>query len=461
MFLDNQRRVNRGSKLAIAGLALLSLMALVVTAWILADFSREQQIVEELTRHLPASDLDDANELAGELRVQSRLSILLILNIVASAVALTMLVRAYNSSERSLRDVRVLATDILASIDQGIITTGLDGGVLSINPHGQELLGMTVNGAEMALKDLPPEHQALNEMCRHVLQSHGNVSDQDYTVNLHGHVRHLRAGCSLLRDHNRKHLGTVIHIRDVTGKTLMEQRLRRMERYMGLGSLAAGLQHEIKNPLSALSLHVQLLSEALEQDNPAPEIQEMLDVLNAETHRISSVLEGFRDFASVGELHRTEVDPAELISKLIRLVAPQAQQAGVQINTDLPVDETHSLFVDPVRIEQLLLNLVVNAMAAMPHGGVLNIGLTADEQNINLTVGDTGCGIPDDQRDKVFDPYFTTRSTGTGMGLALSEKFVRQHNGAIDFETSPAGTVFTVTLPRQEELLRSTSEELN
>ena len=447
MFHDDQPQTGRGSQWAIGGMALLSLMALVVTAWILTDFSREQEIVEELTRHLPASDIPEANELAGELRLQWRLSVVLILNIVASGVALTLLMRAYISSERSLREVRVLATDILASIDQGIITTDRDASILSINPRGRELLNRTDNGIGIALKDLPDEHATLDEICRHVLGEENNVRDRDYAVKQNGHVRNLRAGCSLLRDHNQRHLGTVIHVRDVTEKTLMEQRLRRMERYMGLGSLAAGLQHEIKNPLSALSLHVQLLREAMEEETTTSAIQEMLDVLNVETRRITDVLEGFRDFASVAKLNQTNVEVSELIVKLVRLIEPQAKQKDIHIESELP-DAATCLRLDSVRIEQVLLNLVVNAMAAMPNGGVLTIRLKQTADSIEVEVADTGSGIPDDLCDRIFDPYFTTHSTGTGMGLALSEKIVRQHNGNIDFRTGPDGTMFTVSLPR-------------
>jgi len=448
MFQHDQSQASRGSQWAIGGLALLSLMALIVTVWILADFGREQEILRDLTRHLPASDLPEANELAGGLRLQWRLAVLLILNIFASGVAVTLLVRAYHSSQRSLRDVRVLATDILASIDQGVITTDRNGVILSINPRAQELLNRADDGIGIALKDLPKSHAPLDDVCRRVLKDQENVRDQDYIAMNNGHDRHLRAGCSLLRDHNERQLGTVIHVRDVTEKTLMEQRLRRMERYMGLGSLAAGLQHEIKNPLSALALHVQLLNEALEEEDPPPTIREMLDVLKAETRRITDVLEGFRDFASVAELNRTDVQVSELIEKLVRLIEPQAKQQDIVIKTELPHDISLRLSLDSVRIEQVLLNLVVNAMAAMSDGGVLTIRLAQAADSIEVEVADTGSGIPEDLRDKIFDPYFTTRSTGTGMGLALSEKIIRQHNGNIDFHTGPDGTVFTISLPR-------------
>lgn len=364
-------------------------------------------------------------------------------------MALTLLARAYKSSERSLREVKVLAADILASIDQGIITTDRNAGIVSINPRGLEILNRTKQGIGIPLENLSPEHATLDEICRHVLGEENNVRDQDYTIMQNGNLRNLRAGCSLLQDENQRQLGTVIHVRDVTEKTLMEQRLRRMERYMGLGSLAAGLQHEIKNPLSALSLHVQLLSEAM-QDQSTSAIHEMLDVLNAETRRITGVLEGFRDFASVAELNRTDVRISDLIDELVRLIEPQAKQNQIQLKTEQPDADTTGLLVDRVRIEQVVLNLVVNAMAAMADGGVLTMRLKQTADTVKIEVADTGSGIPEDLRDKILDPYFTTRSTGTGMGLAISEKIIRQHDGHIDFTTGPDGTTFTVALPRND-----------
>jgi len=447
MFHDNQSQLTRGSQWSIAGLALLSLMALIVTAWILADFGREQEIVRAITRHLPASDLADANELAGELQLQSRLSVLLILNIVASGVALTLLVRAYISSERSLREVRVLATDILASLDQGIITTDLNASILSINPRGRILLDRSDDGTGFSLTDLPAEHGTLSEICHHVLEKQENVRDQDYVATSNGHTRNLRAGCSLLQDHNQQHLGTVIHVRDVTEKSLMEQRLRRMERYMGLGSLAAGLQHEIRNPLAALSLHVQLLNEQLEDNNPSEETRQTLSVIRSEVRRVGGVLEGFRDFASVERLNLAPVDLTELIQRQVDLIRPRADMEKIAIHVVLSDVVVSHLFADEVRLEQVLLNLLVNAMEAMPDGGRLTVSMSPGAESVVFKVSDTGSGIPPDFQQSVFDPYFTTRSEGTGLGLALCDKIIRQHSGSIDFQTSEAGTTFEVSLP--------------
>lgn len=432
-----------------AGLAVLSLMSLAVTAWILLDVSREQEIVARIIQHLPASDLAVAQELSGDLRLRSGLSFLLVLNTLGTAIAFAFVIRGYLSSERSLRDVKVLATDILASMDAGVLTTDPQGRITSINPRGLELTGRQDDGIGLALRELASEHELLDRICTEVRREHHYVRDRDYRVNRHGHQQTLRAGCTLLRNQRNEEIGTVIHVRDVTQKALMEDRLRRMERYMGLGALAAGLQHEIKNPLSALSLHVTLLCERLGEDSSDPEVNELLDVLHTEVKRISDVLDGFRNYASLAELGRAPVDVSRLIEKLVRLLRPQAQSQGVTIGVDLPETPLGEVHADSVQLEQVLLNLALNGLAAMPDGGELCFRVSRHDDNVRIDIRDSGSGIPAQIQDQIFDPYFTTRREGTGMGLALCDKIVRQHDGSIDFQSSASGTEFTVRLPME------------
>jgi PAS domain S-box-containing protein len=441
---------SRGVQRTAAGLAMLSVMALAVTAWILRDVSREQQIVARIIQHLPDSDLAVAQELSGDLRLQSGLSVLLLLNSLGTAIALIFFVRGYATSERSLRNVKVLATDILASMDAGVLTTDSDGRITSINPSGRELIGMSEHDTRRSLGEMDDDHQLLNEICREVVTNHHPIRDRDYRLLRDGHQQTLRAGCTLLKDQQGKEIGTVIHVRDVTAKDLIEQRLRRMERYMGLGALAAGLQHEIKNPLSALSLHLQLLAERFEREKVDDEIAEFVDILRTEVRRINEVLDGFRNYASLSKLGRSAVDVSALINKLVRLLRPQAELQNVRIVVDPQCKPGCEVRADSVQLEQVLLNLALNALAAMPGGGLLRFSVSRDNGWLRIDVSDTGSGIPLEIQSQVFDPYFTTRNDGTGMGLALCDKIVRQHDGTIDFRTSTAGTEFTVRLPVEE-----------
>jgi PAS domain S-box-containing protein len=428
-------------------LGILSLVALVVTAWVLINVRHEQEIVTRLVSHLKGNDLAVANELSSELVLQNSLSLLLVLNVIAAVVAFSFVVRSYFSSERNLADVKVLSADILASMDAGVITTDMTGRIISINPRGRELVGLTSDTHTDNIKQLGPEHALLPAICEEMSRCNQPIRDRDYRTQRDGHGIALRAGCTVLRNRYGEDIGMVIHVRDVTEKALIEERLRRMERYMGLGSLAAGLQHEIKNPLSALSLHIQLLCERLQRETPDPEVNEIVEILNAEVKRISGVLDGFRNYASIHEIGRAAVDMSGMIEKLVRLLRPEAEQKKIKITFKSDRNLDGRIQADAAQLEQVLLNLAINSIAAMPDGGELHFNVSQQDGKLRVDVRDTGNGIPVEIQSRIFDPYFTTRRDGTGMGLALCDKIIRQHDGSIEFETSPIGTTFTVLLP--------------
>lgn len=447
MFEVQQPEVSRPYRLAVMGLMLMSATALAITIWVMNDFLREQEIVRNLIRQLPPQAVDTAEELAGELRWQFRLSILVVLNLVATGFAVILLWRAYSSSQRSLYDIKVLATDILNSMDQGIITIDPNGEVTSINRRGMELLSTTSAAVGRMLLDISEgiDLDSLRRQTRIGDRSLTTTAYHDFTVSHSGGIRTLRASFQPLRDRSAREIGMVLQLHDVTASVQMEQQVRRMERYMGLGALAVGLHHEIKNPLSALSLHVQLLEEQLEGDDVDEETRELLGVLKTEVTRIADVLEDFRDFASIDRLERTSIEIEKLLDGLVKLLTPQATAANVLIELDVP-SPLPPLQADRTRLEQVILNLMINAIEAMPNGGRLSLSASADDR-LAIRVADTGGGIPDNLRQRIFDPYFTTKSGGTGMGLALCEKIVRQHDGLLECESSTQGSIFTISFP--------------
>jgi signal transduction histidine kinase len=286
----------------------------------------------------------------------------------------------------------------------------------------------------------------LDAITEEVLQRGAALPDLDLKVARGNREHRFRVDCHLLKGPEENLLGTVLHVRDVTDRVMMEDRLRRMERFMGLGTLAAGLHHEIKNPLSALSLYVQLLEEQLET-HPDREIAENLAVLKTEVTRIGGVLESFRDFASIQELNRSEADLAEIIDRTVRLIRPQAERQDVQVLVEVSGDEIPHVSVDVAKLEQVLLNVILNGLDVMPEGGRLAVRLSQAAGHACVDITDTGPGIPQSIRSHVFDPYFTAKSEGSGMGLALSDKIIRQHGGQIGFETGHDGTVFRLSLP--------------
>jgi len=451
MFRVDDHETRNVFRPAIIGLLGLSVAAFVVTIWVMADFLREREIVHQLISKLPPDAASDAEELEGELLWQFRLSILVVLNLVATALGVVLLSRAYGTSQASLRDIKAKAADIISSMDLAVITTDNAGLVTGVNRRGIELLGLEQDSVGLPLSELSDCLPLENFRRRSNGEEPHDVTPEDFSGTLSGAPRVLRAFCQPLRDHQEQVIGNIIQLREVTERVLIEERLRRMERYMGLGSLAAGLHHEIKNPLAALSLHVQLLEEELDDTQARDDVHQMLGVIRTEVSRVSAVLENFRDFASIGRLDSAPLDVNSLIDRQVKLISPQAdaQKIKLEVGTDDPLP---SLNADRVRLEQVLLNLLVNAMESMPDGGTLSVRaqkVTSQDldDSVQIQIADTGGGIPENIRDRVFDPYFTTKNRGTGMGLALCDKIVRQHGGSIEFKSTRGGTVFEVTLP--------------
>jgi two-component system sensor histidine kinase HydH len=450
MFRVRSTETGKSYRLAIAGLLTLSVAALAVTIWVMNDLLREQEIVAELIEYLPPEGDVAAEELAGELRWQFRLSILVVLNLVVTGFTVLLLWRAYRSSQDSLRDIKALAGDILGSMDQAVITTDVSGIVTSINRRGVELLRLSSEHVGGPLSELS-QQLSLEELRQQTRSLEKTKQARDIQLASNGSTKTLRAFCQPLHDHENADIGNVIQLRDVTERVLMDDRMRRMERYMGLGSLAAGLHHEIKNPLAALSLHVQLMEEELMEGEASQSVLEMLGVIKTEVARVGGVLEGFRDFASVGRLNLADVDLVELIDRQVRLIGPQAETQGIDVQVKLPAGPLPTVRVDRVRLEQVLLNLMINAMEAMPDGGTIEVQASIVRQetrnSVRIEIIDMGPGVPENLRSRIFDPYFTTKGEGTGMGLALCDKIIRQHHGLLDFHSTEHGSVFDITLP--------------
>jgi two-component system, NtrC family, sensor histidine kinase HydH len=369
--------------------------------------------------------------------------------LVACAVAVIWLRRRYMTAHQTLRQVKMLAHNILASMDQGVVTTDREGIVTSINSAAIGLLNVDFECVGRPLDQISSRQMPLDKLNTELAERQKPVQDRDVAVTRDRRDYRYRADAHFLRDMENNPLGSVLLLRDITERVLMEERMARMERFISLGTLASGLHHEIKNPLTALSLHVQLLEEQLHHEPVAAAVDELLGVLKTEVHRLNGVLESFRNFANLQRLNIQPADILEVLENVVRLVRPQATKQRVQLALLHPEIDLPRVAIDQQKIEQALLNLLINAIEVMPDGGTLSASVTAINGSISIEIADTGTGIPPEYRGKVFKPYFSTKSTGTGMGLPLTEKLVNQHGGHIDYESSAQGTTFRIHLPME------------
>jgi signal transduction histidine kinase/ferredoxin len=228
--------------------------------------------------------------------------------------------------------------------------------------------------------------------------------------------------------------------------------LVRSEKLASMGQLAAGIAHEVNNPLGVVIMYAHFL---MEQIGDKPEYREDLAMVVEQADRCKKIVAGLLDFARQNKVEHDRIDLAELVQRGLRGVA---HPLGVEVEVEHQVSDP-SIEVDPDQITQVLVNLVSNAFAAMPDGGVLRIRTEDDADHVRIIVSDTGVGIPPEHFPKLFEPFFTTKKVGkgTGLGLAVSYGIVKMHRGDIkvhsnaDAARGPTGTTFTVVLPRRRE----------
>jgi PAS domain S-box-containing protein len=377
----------------------------------------------------------------GGAATAASLSVAVVL--AAGLAALGRLRRRHLAGRRSLRRVKMLAHDILASMDRGVVTADREGVVTSINSAAIRLLAVDFECVGRPLAALAPG-LPLADLCREALEGKAPVRDRDFSLDRAGRLLRLRVDGHLLKDTAGTALGCVLHLRDVTERVLLEERMRRLERSLSLATLASGLHHEIKNPLTALSLHIQLLEEGLAEGAP---VDELVGVLKTEVFRLNGVLESFRSYAHLQRLSLQPTDVLGVVEHALRLVRPQAAEQRAQVLLLHPEEELPRVPLDADKFEQALLNLLINALEAMPRGGALTVSVAADGGGLRVAVQDSGPGMPPEVQANLFRPYFSTKDRGSGLGLALSEKLIGQHGGRIDCRTGPEGTTFTIHIP--------------
>ena len=253
---------------------------------------------------------------------------------------------------------------------------------------------------------------------------------------LHGRQRPYRSleiGASLLADDSGTHLGYVILFKDLTEVRALHQEIERSRRLASVGRLAAGVAHEIRNPLSSIKGFATYFKQRYQD---VPEDQQTADIMIQEVDRLNRVVSQLLEFARPISVSPKPTSFKDLVADSIKLIQQQAQDKQITINTrnSAKIDEIN---IDPDRINQVLLNLYLNAIEAMEPGGKLQIDISDSDESgeLNIRVADTGKGIAKADLPKIFDPYFTTKSSGTGLGLAIAHNIVEAMGGTIEVKS--------------------------
>ncbi len=239
--------------------------------------------------------------------------------------------------------------------------------------------------------------------------------------------------------------GFLVRLRDPEAQRKLNRELQTADRLAAISRVSGGVAHEVKNPLNAILLHVEVAKAKLSRGDT--DLGQQMEIIGSEILRLDRVVKTFLDFTRPVELKLTTVPLQQFLEEIVELARPQAEASKIEITVQHEIEGV-GVRVDRDLLKQALLNVVVNAMQAMPEGGSLTFDALADDDMAEIRISDTGAGIPPDLREKIFRLYFTTRKEGSGIGLAMTFRIVQLHDGTIDFTSEPGkGTTFSIRLP--------------
>lgn len=349
-----------------------------------------------------------------------------------------------------LGERQLQSNQVLEMLELAVVGVDVSGKVTLFSPAAERLLGLSREEAlGLDEADLWRWAKFSPEDTSRLLQR-----ATDNTLLAFGE-RYLLVNQSILRDAEGGCHGRIITINDVTERRRIENNLARAATLAVVGEMAAGVAHEIRNPLTGVRGFAQLLAERRPEE-PIGNIQPYLQAIMEEIDRVNKLITDFLMLARPRQSVRRPVDLGDLGRATVDLARNEALLHGVDLRTNLaPVPAVSG---DGEQLRQVILNLLSNAFAAAGQGGKVGLSTGATGGEVFLRVTDNGPGIPPEIRERVFDPFFTTKDQGTGLGLAICERIVREHGGRLEFECGPEGTSFTVWLPldkQEQERLRT------
>jgi two-component system nitrogen regulation sensor histidine kinase GlnL len=348
--------------------------------------------------------------------------------------------------------------NIIDSVGDGVMALDPAGRIILMNPAAEELSGLSHRMAEgVAFSDIFRGEALLLELVAKATATGMSVSDhENILLRRSGHPSPVSVTVSPLLDRSGANLGMIVVLRDLTSIRELEEAVRHADRLSGIGTLAAGLAHEIKNPLGGIKGAAQLMGQEID---PGSDLHDYLRVMLKETERVNHIVEELLHLATPRKLRLEAVNPHKVLDDIILLQKEVARSKHIALRTDFD-PSIPPILADEELLTQLFLNLIKNALEAVGSNGEVRVTsrVVAEyrmnqkgegrSRMVSIEVRDTGPGIGREQLEQLFTPFFTTKSGGTGLGLAICQKIVAEHRGMIKVDSEPGcGTAFAVLLP--------------
>jgi PAS domain S-box-containing protein len=335
---------------------------------------------------------------------------------------------------------------VMAGLEDGLLLFTRDARAVMISPAAEKFLGEPAGQyLGRRVTEIFPVGHPLHEALHIEGDELSEVAAETELQTSEGAKRVSVSVQAIQEDGER--MGALVTLRDLDSLESINTQLQVSERLAALGRITAGVAHEVKNPLNSMRLWLENLKESLPPEATDGASQQAVQVLDKEIDRLDAVVKRFLDFTRPMDIRLEATQLAELLKDVLEVAQPQFQKASIQVAQLIPID-VPEVYVDRALLKQAVLNLVLNAAEAMPTGGQLRLVLSRRGEMAEITVGDTGKGIPPENRQKIFQLFFTTRPGGSGIGLASTFRIVQLLNGSIDFTSEVGrGTTFRIELP--------------
>ena len=355
--------------------------------------------------------------------------------------------RRMRNVEEVFSALQVNLDQIMTNLQDGILLYTYDGRAVLVSDSVERFLGISrtqILGAR--LHDVFSRNTRLGRLVREAFDAKMALVQEEITTET---GRHVEISLDFIHDERARSsteaLGALLTLHDLESVREIENDLELSRRLAAIGRLTAGVGHEVKNPINAIVVHLELLRTKL--GSSEHKAMRHLEIIESEIQRLDRVVQTLVDFSRPVEVQLKEQDLRRLISGVLMLASAELETRNVHVQSDLP-DRAVMAKVDADLLKQALLNVVLNGAQAMAEGGKLDVRLAEDGRMALLSVHDHGSGISADVRDKIFDLYFTTKKDGSGIGLAMTYRIMELHNGSIEVESDAShGTTFTLRFP--------------
>lgn len=339
----------------------------------------------------------------------------------------------------TLKNMKLYTANVIESIPAGLVTLDAADTVVSVNRKAEEILGndfKEMNGRSIGevFQNCPFDNLQVNSELLEI---------DSECVHFDGSSVPVRISASKLLDHNGEAIGSVLILKDMSLLRHMEQQLERSRRMAALGKMAAGIAHEIRNPLGTLKGFAQFFGAQADENS---ESRHYADLMVSEVDRLNQTISALLQFARPREPQFENVNLDALITKTVALMETECEHHNIKLHWSR--DTGIEVVADPDLLLQVLLNLLKNSISATPPEGEISLTAIREGREAVIIVHDTGKGMTREEQERMFDPFFTTKKTGTGLGLTVSLQIIEEHNGRFEVSTAPNnGTDIRIVLP--------------